>query len=384
MPVIAGNASYTRMTANFGTMPGLVVGNVVIPGDAQATTRNEWTSYNYFNFNIGLVQPIWDFGRTLGRNDGAKAATRVARVSVEVARLDLGFRVVSQYYQALAARQMVEVATRARDMARAQAERSQALYKVGARPKVETVQAEATAQSAEAALLGARDVLAVATGALKALVGIRDAGEIELERPAAPVARTLLASRDEAIAEALASRPERSVAVESIAVAQAAADAAFGEHFPYLSANALVSAAGSQIDAMGYNGAIGVNLSIPIFSGLAAVHGVRAAEARLAAARAGLEEVELAVRSEVDAAMTRVVDAGALLGPMKASAAAAREAMSLADQRYKAGEGSQIEVREAMRALADAEAAVVRGELDLAVAWAALDRALGRKPGLAE
>ena len=377
MPTIAASALYQRATWNFSGTPGQVP--LTTGSDSPNTGNISTQSFNYFNFALTLVQPIWDFGRTWNANDVAKAGTDNARERAAAVRLDLWFQVVARYYQALAAQEMVEVAVRTRDLTRIQADRSQGMYKAGARPRIDALQGEATAQAADAAQGAAKEALTVAASALLAAMGQSDTYEVELVRPGAAT-DAAPPSREDAVAEALAARPERAAAAALTARSELEVRRLMAEHYPILFASGMFNESGIELPSLAWNWQVGVGLTVPIFQGLSVYHGVRAAEARLAEAQSAQKEIDLAIRAEVDQARAHVIDAVARRPSLQAALAAAREVMTLAEQRYKAGEGGQVEVREAQRGLADAEAMRVQGDFDLAIAWASLQHALGRLP----
>ena len=372
LPSVAVDAGYSRMTANYGGQPGQVPQT---PGQS----TNSTASYDYFNFGLTVSQPIWDFGRTLGANDRAERGVDVARRDEGSARADLWFRVVAGYYQVLASQQLVEAATRARDLARAMADRAASLYKAGTRPRVDLLQSEATAQAAEAGRMSAAEALAANSAAFLASLGAAEPFEFVAARPEASGVRDVPA-RAAALDEAFAARPERAAVAARVKVAEAEVRVLNGDWWPRLFAAGRFSESGTQFLHMAWNWQVGVGLTWPVFSGLATRHGVRAAEARVAFAKAALEEIDVTVRSDLDQALARLAGAVGRAEPLRLAQAAASEALAVADQRYKAGEGSQVEVREAQTALAQAEAAVVRAALDADLAWAGLDRALGRVP----
>ena len=83
---------------------------------------------------------------------------------------------------------------------------------------------------------------------------------------------------------------------------------------------------------------------------------------------------------EVEQALRQVQDARARLEPVGSALLAAREALRLAEGRYEAGTGNQVELLDAQSVTANAEANQVRARLDLAMAQTRLARALGRLP----
>jgi len=153
-----------------------------------------------------------------------------------------------------------------------------------------------------------------------------------------------------------------------------------GDYYPTLVATGEFTDAGIEIDDLVWNWQVGVGLTFPILSFARNMYAVQAQKAMLRAVEAALRGLDITIRSQVEQARSRVVQTSARIGPVKAAMAAAREAMKFAMERYKVGEGSQVELLEAQRAQSDSEAALVRAEYDHALAWAALWRSMGRLP----
>lgn len=376
LPQIGLTAGYQRTTDNYASRPG--------ESNTQADQTNpprplSGKTYNYFAFGAGLVQPIWDFGRTLGAYRAAQAGTTIARLGIDVSRLDLWSNVVAQYYAVLAAQRLVEVATRTRDAVKRHAEVSAAFYKVGSRPRLDMVRAEAEAQSAEAALGVAMQGMDLAKSALLTSIGLNERFPYAVAAMDPGLADPL-PELDVAVDEALKNRPERARLQAGIKMAEAAVTQAFGDWFPVLTAGMAFTDVGGKIDDMAWNWNVNVGLTYPLFSGLATWHGYKAAKANLEALRTRLRQYDLDVRAQVEQARLRLVETTARMRPLKASVAAANEALKLAEERYKAGEGNAVEFMDARLGAADAETEIVRAEYDVGLAWTALRRAIGSLP----
>ncbi len=371
LPTLDFDASYTRATGNQVPTPGALF--------STATSRST-KSYNFFQFSLNLRQSIWDFGRTLGAHRATEATTEATRKDLAAARLGVWAQVVTAYHGVVAAQRMAEVALRLRDQARTLAKRARELYEAGAKPRIDVTRTEAAAQMAEAGYVASEEARNLACAVLLAAMGTRERFRFQAVAPAIPAPESPPPDLEAAVAEAMRRRPERAAFLDRLRAQEAELTRVRGDYFPRLFAFGLASEAGVEMDDLVWNWAVGVGLSYPIFSGLATRHGVRAQEARVAAIKAGLEALDLGIRSEVEQARSRVVEAAARIPPARAASAAARETMTLAEERYRLGEGNQVELLDAQAALAQSEAALIRAEYDLAVAWTALWRAVGRLP----
>lgn len=375
LPSLDFDASYTRATGN----------QVPTPGALFSTGTNRSTkSYNFFQFSLNLRQSIWDFGRSLGAHRARLATSDAVRKDLLAARLSVWADVVSAYHGVVAAQRMVEVGRRLRDQARALADRAKELYSAGARPRIDVTRTEVAAQMAEAGYVAAEEARNLACAVLLAAMGTRERFAFRAEPPTIPAPESAPPDLEAAVAEAVARRPERMAYLDRIRAQEAELTRIQGDYYPRLFAFGSVSEAGVAMDDLVWNWAVGVGLSYPIFSGLATRHAVRAQEARLESLRAGLEDQDLQIRSQVEQARSRVVEAASRILPARSAVIAARETMRLAEERYRLGEGDQVELLDAQTALAQAEAALIRTEYDLAVAWTEFWRAMGRMPDIGQ
>jgi len=381
LPTLDLEAAYTRGTANQAPHPDFIVEDIDDPTVDPFDDPNH-TSYNFYRFGLELVQPIWDFGRTLGVYRASRSAMDAARSELEVVRRAAWLGVITTYYTVLAAQEMVGVATRTRVQTQALADRAKGMYEVGARPRIDVVRTEAAAREAESELVVMNEEYQLARSALFTAMGVNDRFEFEVTRPHSPNPEVAPPPLKEAVNEALNSRPERAVMDARVEEAEGMATSARGEYYPTLTAFGSFMEAGVDVDEVFWvwNWQVGVGLTFPVLSAARTVYAVRAAEAESRAVQAGLDGVELVIHSEVEMARSRVVERAARTVPVQATLKAAREAMQFAMERYKVGEGNQVELMDAHTAHANAEAILVRSRYDLAIAWAAFWHAIGRVP----
>jgi outer membrane protein TolC len=121
----------------------------------------------------------------------------------------------------------------------------------------------------------------------------------------------------------------------------------------------------------------GLNLAMPIFTGFSIRQQQEAATQAEQAAQADLRDRELQVLLAVDRARIALSGAREKLAALQVARRSAAENFQLAQNRYRDGVGSIIEVSEAQTLLTGAEADVVRGTANVHLAIAELERALG-------
>ena len=123
---------------------------------------------------------------------------------------------------------------------------------------------------------------------------------------------------------------------------------------------------------------LNIGVQLPIFDQFQ--RRVTTARARAAQddARLGIRSQELAVRAEVTAAYLALVAAYQTIGIQRNNKAASAEALSLATERYRVGNGTFIELLDARVTTERADADYVGAIYDYHKAYAALENAVGR------
>jgi len=123
---------------------------------------------------------------------------------------------------------------------------------------------------------------------------------------------------------------------------------------------------------------LNIGVQLPIFDQFQ--RRVTTARARAAQddARLGIRSQELAVRAEVTAAYLALVAAYQTIGIQQNNKAASAEALSLATERYRVGNGTFIELLDARVTTERADADYVTAVYDYHKAFAALENAVGR------
>jgi multidrug efflux system outer membrane protein len=162
----------------------------------------------------------------------------------------------------------------------------------------------------------------------------------------------------------LARRPDIRSAEASMIAANAQIGVARAALFPTISLTASLGAQSAELSQLLSSGAgiwsIGLAAAAPLFDGGRREARVEQAEARRAQALAGYQRsIETAFREVADALVSVEQSAGAE-ADLAARLEAARSALELSNERYRAGYSPFLEVLDAQRTANDAELAFVR------------------------
>jgi outer membrane protein len=123
---------------------------------------------------------------------------------------------------------------------------------------------------------------------------------------------------------------------------------------------------------------LNIGVQLPIFDGFQRSVGVARARAARDDARLTIRSQELAVRADVTAAYLALVAAYQVIGIQLNNKGASAEALSLATERYRVGNGTFIELLDARVTAERADADHVGAIYDYHKAYAALENAVGR------
>src|SRR5690606_27042903 len=104
----------------------------------------------------------------------------------------------------------------------------------------------------------------------------------------------------------------------------------------------------------------------------------RIARANVTAAEAQRDALLVALTSDLEQARSQILANRANVTASTEAVEAARKQLELAEARYAAGLGSQIELTDAQFAVTTASGNLISAEWQLAEAWARLRRAIGK------
>ena len=329
-----------------------------------------------------LKQTLYDFGRTAGAVEAARYNREAADRARTITRNDLILRVKSSFYLLLAAEKQVK-ATRETVKAREAVYRqAQEFFSQGIRSKVDVTRAEANLFAARTALIRAENNKEIARLELANAMGTATPETRTLIEP--PANGSPLPEQQQVRLDAVRNRPElhqlsaiRSAALSTLKTAKSG-------YLPVLSGTASIGYADRDFPPAGNVWGVGLNLTVPLFSGFSSVEEVREATANVNAIEARNSTIGLQIVKEVESAWLGCKEASALMVSTEKEVEAAEENRALAEGRYHEGVGSIIEVTDAQSQALDAQTAHIQARYDYDIARARLDRATGREEQMKE
>jgi outer membrane protein len=180
------------------------------------------------------------------------------------------------------------------------------------------------------------------------------------------------------MAEAMRQRPDLAAAQSEHSAAQAEVQVARAAGLPIITFNSGADYITSTGIPNQHFGLVGVNVSIPIFTGFGATYGVRQAKAAVEASDVNVEQVKLAISLSVWNAYYALQLANEQLTTTASLTKTGDDNEQVATGRYQAGVATILDLLTAQSAAATARQARVSAELNWRVARAQLALALGR------
>lgn len=324
-----------------------------------------------------LRQTIYDFGRTSGGAEAARGNRDAVDQTLNITRQDTMLRVKSAFYLLLAAEKQVGAVSEtvnAREQVYRQALES---FNQGVRARVDVAKAEANLFAAKTAQIRAENNREIARIELANAMGLASLGDRALAEPASNLL-TPVPERARIQEEAIRNRAELRQLSALKSAASANLKTARGSYLPILSGTASAGYADRDFPPDGNVWSVGLNLTVPLFSGFSSVEQVREANAHIRAIEARQNNLKLQIIKEVESAWLSGNEAAARLVSTGKEVAAAEENKALAEGRYHEGVGSIIEVTDAQTQALDAQTAKIQALYDYYTTLARLDRAVGR------
>ncbi|HEV2392005.1 MAG TPA: efflux transporter outer membrane subunit [Verrucomicrobiae bacterium] len=336
-------------------------------------TFNTWSA----TLTAGWEADLW--GRVRRQVESARAQLTASADDLEGVRLAISAELASDYFLLRALDSEDDLLVRTIEAYRRSLELTLNRRRGGVASDLDVSEAQTQLRTTEAALPALRLQRAQVLHAMATLCGRLATGfalaPASAELAPAPAIPLLLPS------ELLERRPDIAAAEERMAAANARIGVAQGAFFPAVQFNGLAGfeslSASTWFDWPSRLWAVGPSLQLPLFTG-------GALRAQLALARATYKETVAAYRQTVLGAFQEVEDQIATQRLLQAQAdaqfqalTAARRTLDIANNRYKAGLVTYLEVATAQSAALDIERSVVELQGQQKIAAVALVKALG-------
>jgi outer membrane protein len=373
----AGGAVIGRQRI-FTTVPnstgdGFVQQAVEVPG----TTRGN------YDISFNLSQVIYDRARWKQLEQSGVIADASKSQSVEQADA-AELEAIARFFTLYRTQATIRVLEATVQRSESQLERARALFQAGRVGRGEELSALVNLGNDRINLVQRRAQLVQDQGQLAVWLARPGTAPIAAEDPGVLTAEPAPApALEPTLVEARERRPLLRALHQQVRVAELSGEIAGSGYYPTLGANGSYSRGGSQAGPVFTEPRLqntvsgNVVLQWQLFSGLSTSAQVSKARASQRTAELNLaqaeRELEASLRAAVELLATRI-DAARLSAENREAAA---QSLALAEERFKAGAGSTLEVRDAQLNLTQAELTLLGNRVDVEIARYSLMRAMG-------
>jgi outer membrane protein len=348
-------------------------------GSLAGSSQSGSSDYNQVSAGVSLSYLLYDFGGRDAALENARQLFEAANATQDNVVQGLFFSAIQGYYQVNAAQAAVASALEAERSSKASLDAATARYQVGVGTPADRLQAQTAHSQAVLDRIRAEGALRNARGTLANLMGM-DAHRSFTLQPAAdtPATDQFQANVGELIAEARKRRPDLVAAEAQVAAAQAGIASARAAGKPRISVSTDLAYLDRESSDASRSGGIGLNVTIPLFTGFANTYRIRSATEQAEARKAARDQVALQIALDVWQAYQNLQTETQSVQTSVDLVASATQNADVALGRYKAGVGNIIDVITAQAALASARAQRIQARFNWDIARASLAYSMGR------
>lgn len=388
LPQLTGTAGYTHDELT-STAPTFFGGSLVALSQKNKADTKQW--------NLQLTQTLFRWNQ-FAQLKSADAQVAQAEVDFRAAQQDVIVRTAAAYFNVLAARDTLDAAQAAQEAIARQLEQAQKRFEVGLIAITDVEEAKAANDQATATVIGAKRTLANTRDQLRELTG--DSFD-ELSRPGddMPLVTPDPASEEQWVRAALdqnlslsSARLGADIARENISIARSG-------HAPTLDLVARRSGTNSSAtssyvdpdptsptynqtlsfpaDTWNNDKQIGLQLTVPIYSGGYASSKVREAVYRHRAARERLERTARQTERQTRDSYLGVISEIAQVQALRQALESSRTALAATEAGYEVGTRTAVDVLLARQRLFDAQTNYARSRYDYIINVLSLEQAAG-------
>jgi outer membrane protein len=340
---------------------------------------------NQYAFRGEITYPLSDlFFTILPAYRAAEGFTEAQALSVNAEKQKVALQAREAFYNYALARASLAVAQAALEQVEAHRRDVEAMVKAGSVASVELLRMDAQVAAARVGVARGQGGLATARTGLSVLIGKRIERDIAITEDLYSPLPPLTKRPDELLKQAKRNRPEMRALNEIIEAHNEKIDASSATRYPHLALSAGVDLANPNqrfiLPEEKFNTSWDISAVLSwspndLFEG---GHSVAEAEADLAKARTDIESLEDALAVEVTQAWQQYDAARAAMQAAESGIEAAEESYRVWRELFKAGAAVATEVIDAESELRNARLELINSAIDMRIARARLDRAVGR------
>jgi outer membrane protein len=319
---------------------------------------------------VTLSMTLFDSGKRSATVERSRQLVAAANASQDEAFQEAFLSAAQAYYDTVDAEASLQSARRAEEVAKDTLNVAEARYSGGTGVLTDKLQAQTAYLQSEAKRITAEGDFASARGSLAVAMGLPAEAQLSLSMPSTQPAKSFPPPPpSDLIAEAKRTNPKIIAARAQLNAAEAAEKAAIAEGRPSIALSAGLTRNNKSI--VGLHNTFGINdipasslgrdknvqlkLTVPMFDGFARSYAVRQARAQAAAGNADLDTAEQQITVDVWKAYQLVIAQTQTVTVTAELLLSASQSLHATEERYRSGSGNIVDVLNAQTALASAE-----------------------------
>lgn len=335
------------------------------------------------SFSLSLSQNIFDFGQTYYSIRQANAARESSRFLFEDTRQNTLYQVYQRYYQLLKSIRLLEVSRSALRSSEEQLKRTQSMYEIGSVAQADVYRAQTTMGNNKINLIQQETAVKNARAALNVIIGrpadapleIVDVEEVEVPK---------IYALDEVLQAAVQNNPKIHQFKADMMAASHGMKAAKARYLPSISGSIRYSRNNTDFSRVyndfdkNYSVTLGLSMNFNLFRGLADAANVEREAYSYRIAQENLIEQERILRQQAQTALLSLQTWKEISEINKINLKSAEEDLRLAEERYRVGAGTLLDVITAQENVTRARATLVQAKYDTKIAEAQLMSIMGK------
>ena len=380
-------AAYQRLAAqeNIPQARAALLPQVSLNGSYQRNypIEPDADSNNSYGYSVQATQILFDASKYADYKQG-KLAAKLADAQFDLSEQQLLLNVSQAYFDVLTAYDLISASKASKILYERQLEQAKTMFDVGAATIVDTHEAQAGLDNAQVQVLNAEQKLHLAQQKLEYYTGLNPA---DIERIDGKQVNRILNRKTLAEWQQLAYLSNTNISAKHLAVeqAQAAVQKAKANRYPTVELQAAYQDQHQQVSNMGFSenvhnkgASIGVNLSMPLYTGGALSSQVRQTQFELLQREdeltASKRDTDLQVREQYLNVQSGLAQVNALEQLVLTN----RKKLESSQLGQQVGVRSNLDVIDAQRTLAESEQQLAKARYDYLQAQLALAQAAGQ------
>ena len=340
-------------------------------------------SNNSYGYSVQATQTLFDASKYADYKQG-KLAAKLADAQFDLSEQQLLLNVSQAYFDVLTAYDLISASKASKKLYQRQLEQAKTMFDVGAATIVDTHEAQAGLDNAQVQVLNAEQKLHLAQQKLEYYTGLNP---LDIERIDDKQVNRILNRKTLAEWQQLAYLSNTNISAKHLAVeqAQAAVQKAKANRYPTVELQAAYQDQHQQVSNMGFSenvhnkgASIGVNLSMPLYTGGALSSQVRQTQFELLQREdeltASKRDTDLQVREQYLNVQSGLAQVNALEQLVLTN----RKKLESSQLGQQVGVRSNLDVIDAQRTLAESEQQLAKARYDYLQAQLALAQAAGQ------